>query len=90
MAIGIVFAANGVTQAQYEMARDAVAPDNRLPSGMLSHNAGPTANGWCVVEIWESQEAAQAFFELKLGRALQEAQISVQPTFFQVVNTMQP
>jgi len=89
MAIGIVFAADGVTQAQYEQARDAVAPDNRLVPGMLSHTAGPTQNGWCVVEIWESQEAAQTFFEQKLGRALQEARINVQPTFFQVVNTMQ-
>jgi hypothetical protein len=88
MAIGIVFTADGVTQAQYETARDIVAPDNRLPAGMLAHNAGPTQSGWCVVGIWESQEAAQAFFEQKLGAALQVAGINVHPIFFQVSNTM--
>jgi hypothetical protein len=89
MAIGIVFTGEGVTQAQYEQARDIVSPDNRLAPGMLSHVGGPTQNGWCVVETWESQEAAQAFFEQKLGQALQVAGINVQPTFFQVYNTMQ-
>jgi len=89
MAIGVIIAADGVSEAQYDQARLQVAPSNRRPPGMLSHHAGPTEGGWCVVEIWESQEAAQRFFEEKLGRALQQANITVQPQFFQVTNTMQ-
>ncbi len=90
MAIGIVFATDGVTQAQYDQVRAVVAPDNRLPPGMLSHNAGPTQGGWCVVETWESQEAARAFFEQTLAQPLQDAGINVSPPIsFQVVNTMQ-
>jgi hypothetical protein len=43
-----------------------------------------------VIEIWESQEAADRFFQDKLRAALQRANINVQPQRFEVVNTMQP
>jgi quinol monooxygenase YgiN len=56
---------------------------------MLSHVAGPTADGWRVVEVWESQEALDRFFQEKLGAALQNANINVQPEVFQVQNMMQ-
>lgn len=89
MAIGLIFDGPGVTQAQYEQVRDEVCPGNKLVPGMLSHTAGPSDSGWCVVEVWESQEAAKRFFDEKLGQALQKAKISIQPRFFQVTNTMQ-
>jgi len=87
MAIGLIFEGPGVTQAQYEQALKEVAPDNKLLPGMLFHVAGPTENGgWRVVEIWESQEAADRFFREKLGQALQNARISITPQSFQVHN----
>jgi hypothetical protein len=89
MAIGMIFDIPGVTQAQYEQVRKAVSPDNRLPSGMLSHVGGPTDNGWCVVEVWESDEAAGKFFQEQLGQELQKAGINGQPRRFEVFNTMQ-
>lgn len=89
MAIVAVFQGN-ITQGQYEQVRDQVMPGNRAESGLLYHVAGQSENGWCVVEVWESQEAIHRFFDQKLGRALQEANINVQPQFFQVVNTIQP
>ena len=52
--------------------------------------AGPTENGFCVIEVWESQEAAQRFFEQQLGQALQQANSTVQPKFFQVANIIKP
>ena len=90
MAIGIIFSATGVTQAQYDQVRNEVVPDNKLPLGMLYHAGGPAQNGWRVVEVWESQEAAERFFKEKLGAALQKANITVQPEFFQVHNIMEP
>ena len=78
------------TQAQYDQVRNAVAPGNRAPAGMLYHAAGPTETGWRVVEIWESQEAVQRFFDQQLGQELQRAGIDVQPQQFEVVNIMQP
>ena len=88
MAIGMVFDAKGVTQAQYDQVRKEVSPDNVLPKGMLHHSAGPTANGWCVVEVWDSPEDAAKFFEQTLGSALKRASITVEPTQFKVHNTM--
>jgi len=88
MAVCMIFDAPGVTQAQYEQVRDVVAPGNKLPPGMLYHAAGPTADGWCVVEVWESQEVLDRFFQEKLGAALQQAKINIQPQFFQVHNVM--
>jgi quinol monooxygenase YgiN len=88
MAVGLIFDGAGVTQAQYEQVLQKVSPDNRLAPGMLTHSAGTTENGWCVVETWESQEAAGQFFQQKLGQALEQAGINIQPKFFQVVNTM--
>lgn len=90
MAIGAVFEGAGVTQAQYNQVRDEVAPGNKAPAGMLYHAGGPGEGGFVVIEVWESQEALDQFFQNKLGSALQRAGINVMPRFFQVTNTMAP
>ena len=89
MAIGVIFEGAGVTQAQYDAVRTAVAPDNQPRSGLLYHAAGPTPTGWCVVEIWESQAALDRFFQERLGQELQKRKMNMQPRSFQVHNTMQ-
>ena len=90
MAIVLVFEAAGVTQAQYDQARKEVSPDNKPPAGMLYHVAAPMANGWRVVEVWESQAAADKFFQEKLAQALPKANINVTPDTAQVHNIMKP
>ncbi len=57
---------------------------------MLYHAGGPTAKGWCVVEVWESQEAMDRFFQQGLGNAQQEASINVQLRTFQIFNIVKP
>jgi quinol monooxygenase YgiN len=89
MAVCLIFDGPGVTQAQYEQVRNEVAPGDRPPAGALYHVAGPTENGWCVVEVWESQEALDRFVQQKLQQALTKAGISAQPRMFQVVRIMQ-
>ena len=90
MAVGFIFDSPGVTQAQYEQVRGEVMPDNRPPPGMLYHAAGPIPAGWRVIEIWESQETADRFFQDKLGAALQRANVTAQPQRFEVIKTIQP
>jgi quinol monooxygenase YgiN len=89
MAIGMVFNIVGGTEAQYQQVHDQVTPDNQPPAGMLYHAAGVSENGFCVIEVWESQEAAERFFNEQLGTALQEANFNAQPIRFQVTNTME-
>ena len=79
-----------MTQAQYDQVHGAVTPRNRAPAGLLYHVAGPTDGGWRVVEVWESQEALDRFFQEKLGQALQQAGLTAPPQVWQVHNTMQP
>ena len=90
MAILAIFDATGHTEAQYDQVRRRVAPDNRPAPGLLYHAAGTSETGFCVVEVWESREALQRFFEQTLSQPLQEAGLDVQPRFFELVNTMQP
>jgi len=44
----------------------------KLPEGLLMHLAGPTENGWRVVNIVQSQEQFEAFAREKLVPATQE------------------
>jgi hypothetical protein len=91
MAVCLIFDVPGATQVQYEQVMNEASPGNRPPSGLISHVGGPTDNGWCVVEVWESQEAADRFFSDTLQRPLQKANVNPgQPRVFEVFNTMQP
>ena len=88
VAIALIFDGPGVSQAQYDQVRNEVSPNNRRPAGMLYHVGGPTKTGWQVTEVWESQEAADRFFQATLGQALKKANINIQPQVFAVHNIM--
>ncbi len=42
------------------------------PEGIISHVAGAYPGGWCVVDVWESQDKFDAFMRVRLGPATQE------------------
>jgi quinol monooxygenase YgiN len=89
MALCMIFEP-GITQEQYDRVREQAAPGNRPPPGLLYHVAGPIEGGWRVVEVWESQEAFERFFNEKLGQALQQVGMpSLEPQVFPVHNTME-
>ena len=93
MSIAMVFDLPGFTQGHYEQIRGAVAPGNRtsdISTGLLYHVAGPTENGWRVIEVWESQDAADRFFQDKLAAQFQQANVQLaQPQVIPVHNIMQ-
>jgi quinol monooxygenase YgiN len=90
MAIGVIIEGSDFTREQYDQLGQLTTPDNQPPPGMLYHAAGQGESGFYMIEVWESQEAIQQFFQQKLGPALQQANIQVQPTVFQVTNIMKP
>lgn len=82
MAIAMVLDLPGVTEAQYATAREVLGA--ALPPGNLVHVAGPTADGWRVVEVWRSAKLMARYFQSPATlTAFQAAGIrSVQPTIF--------
>jgi 2-amino-4-deoxychorismate synthase len=63
-AVVVVATTPGLTAEQYNrinhsiMARDSF---RGLPPGCTAHIAGPTAGGWRVIAVWESEEAVRRF-----------------------------
>jgi len=51
--------------------------------GILVHVAGEGPNGFRIVDVWESEEAARRFGEL-LGPHMQEIGITEQPEIYPV------
>ncbi|MGW0336722.1 hypothetical protein ACWD0J_33595 [Streptomyces sp. NPDC003011] len=96
MSVIMVHEMPGVTQAQYEQVTDQVSGGkgglgsraDYPVAGLLSHAAGPTAAGWIVVDVWESEEALQQFSE-RLRPALKEAGVPEgQPKIYSAFNVI--
>lgn len=89
MAIGFVIEIPGCTQKQYDQVMQKLQLGGKVYPGCLYHVAGPMEGGWRVVDIWESQAAFDAFFNAKLKKALQEANVPpFHPKVFPVHNTL--
>jgi hypothetical protein len=62
------------------------------PAGGIYHLAGPSPNGgWRVIEVWESQEAAEDFLQNRFMPALRELGVDAPPPpreFWPVHNAM--
>jgi hypothetical protein len=62
MAYGVIHKFAGGTKDQYDAAIAAVHPaDGSLPKGQLYHVAGPSADGWTIVAVHDSQESWEEF-----------------------------
>ena len=91
MAYGVVHKFAGGTKAQYEASIAAVHPSDGLPEGQLFHAAGPSAGGWTIVAIHDSQESWERFRDDILMPRMQagiEGGFTAPPdeTTFEVVN----
>jgi hypothetical protein len=70
MAVGLIMQYSGVDAAKY----DAIVKEAGLkgkkavwPAGIISHAAGPTEDGWCVVDVWSSQAQFDRFLSWRLA-----------------------
>lgn len=66
MAMAYVFEAATMAQSEYDDLMETMglgSSDSSFPTGLLSHLAGGTdGGGWRVIDVWESEEAASAFY----------------------------
>jgi hypothetical protein len=51
----------GATAREYEQAFSAIHPGGAWPAGQLDHIAGPTPDGFRIIDVWESAEAYERF-----------------------------
>ena len=90
MAIVLVHEGPTVTQVNYERTVEKLTGGKtKMESfsdwpveGILMHSAGQGPDGFRVVDVWESQEAAEAFGE-KLGPVLAEVGITDPPQMYE-------
>jgi hypothetical protein len=72
MAYGIMHFFPGGTREQYEASVGAVHPSrDQLPEGQTFHAAGPSAGGWTIVAIHDSQESWERFRDTILMPTMQ-------------------
>jgi len=62
MAFGIIHYFPGGTKEQYEASIAAVHPsDGSLPDGQVFHAAGPSAGGWTIMAVHETEASWMRF-----------------------------
>jgi quinol monooxygenase YgiN len=91
MALAFLFEFPGGRQEQFDQVLEKLQLGGKSPPGQLFHVEGPMEGGWRVVDVWESQEALDKFFQEKLGQALQEAGLAtLQPQVWPVHTLLMP
>ncbi len=93
MAIGVLFDFPGVTAAQYDGLTKKLTGGRGLRTlsdwpvkGILLHVAGPSSNGWRVVDVWESEAAFGKFGEILMPLMAEFKIPQVQPQIFPIHN----
>jgi hypothetical protein len=78
MAVLMIHDSPGGTEEQYDAVISLLSDGKGISSlsdwpvpGILFHAAGPTASGWRVVDVWESEDAFEAFAPF-IGFALED------------------
>lgn len=67
MPFGVVQEMPGVSAAEYHQVEKHLGPDR--PPGLLAHVAGPTEQGWRIINIWADEAAFRTFQSQRLVRA---------------------
>ena len=88
MAVAFLLDFSGMTQELYDQLVETVEAGGKIPEGRILHIAGPIEGGWRVVDVWESQEAVNKFFQEVLGPAAQAAGMAAPPPQFWPVHNM--
>ena len=88
MAVAMVIDQPGGTREQYDQSVEKLRQRGVTPpvAGQLFHAAGPIDGAWRVMEVWESQEAADRFFREHLAAIFAEIGMTTDqmPQFFPV------
>lgn len=73
MSVLVIAEASGVTAEHDEAMMKALNLEGDPPAGARVRLAGPTATGWRIVSLWDSEDAFEAFRRERLVPALEQA-----------------
>jgi hypothetical protein len=85
MAVGFILQFGNMGQDKYdavmkELGLSVNSNAGNWPDGVLTHTAGKTAAGWCVVDVWDSEAAFGKFRETRLAPAFKKVGGIPEPT----------
>jgi len=84
MAVVVIADISGMTSDTYRQAINQVRDQLKAAPGFVAHAGTPTATGFRVTEIWESQEACMRFLESTIMPMAQQVGIPpFQPEFLE-------
>jgi hypothetical protein len=64
MAVLMIGEVEGLTEEMYAGMLEGLKPSLQSTEGFMSHAGGPSPNGgWRVVEVWDSEKAADDWFQ---------------------------
>ncbi|MCL5773791.1 MAG: hypothetical protein M1536_05365 [Firmicutes bacterium] len=74
MSVAYIFEIRGFTQEKYDKVIEALNLNlgGKAPAGQILHVAGPMEGGFRVIDVWESEEAKNRFFNEHLNSAFKE------------------
>ena len=72
MSVVVIATTPGVSAELYDRSQEIMGLVDQLPPGCTTHIAGPSPDGWRVVAVWESADAARQFMTDRLRPALAE------------------
>lgn len=75
--MAVVLTAWAPSRAAYEALHDAVGTP--APGGCIVHTASEVDGKVRVVEVWESQQHLDEFFQTRLGPAFQQLDVEMDP-----------
>ncbi|MEU3793239.1 hypothetical protein [Streptomyces fructofermentans] len=85
----------GGTQAQYEQISLKLSNGRGLRKssdwpvpGLVSHASGPTESGWCVVDVWESEQAWTRFANVMVPLSQEVGMPQLTPRLYPTVNVV--
>jgi hypothetical protein len=91
MAVAVVIDVPGGNQGFYDQIIPNMFPGDKLPEGWQMHMAGPTENGWRIVNVVPSQEEFEAFARERLAPTLQKLEgVTPTMTFFPIYKMIEP
>lgn len=93
MAVMRIVESPEATTANYDRAAEilGIDGDGDAPDGLIQHVCASEGKGLLIVDVWESAEALDRFFQERLGRAMQESGVAASagpPKMYEVHNQL--